>query len=91
MIPRYNPSMPHTFEEVRQIAYELPTEQRILLANSLWESVDTEECDASEAEIEAAWGEEVKHRLDEIDSGAVKLIPHEEFVADLDAHIASKR
>ena len=66
-------TMPHSFEEVRQIACQLPAEQRILLANSLWDSVDTGEDDA--AGIEAAWGVEIKRRLDEIDSGAVKLVP----------------
>jgi putative addiction module component (TIGR02574 family) len=43
------------------------------------------------AEVGAAWDAEIKRRLDEIDSGAVKMISHEEFLADLDAHIASKR
>ncbi len=77
--------MPHSFEEIRRIASELPEDQRILLANSLWESVDPGEGDA--AEVEAAWDEEIKRRLDEIDSGAVELIPGEqvraEMVADL--------
>jgi hypothetical protein len=44
-----------------------------------------------EAQLASAWDSEIKRRLDEIDSGAVELISHEEFVADLDAHIASKR
>jgi hypothetical protein len=43
------------------------------------------------AEMESAWGDEVKRRLDEIDSGVVKMIPGDEFLADLDAHIASKQ
>ncbi len=43
------------------------------------------------ADLESAWGDEIKRRLDEIDSGAVKMIPNDEFLADLDAHIASKR
>lgn len=43
------------------------------------------------AEMESAWGDEIKRRLDEIDAGAVKMIPHEEFLADLDADIASKQ
>src|ERR1700684_51218 len=78
LIPRYNSGMPHTYEEVRQFANELRTEQRILLANSLWESVDTDECGGTEAEIEAAWGEEVERRVAEIDSGAVQTIPWEQ-------------
>jgi putative addiction module component (TIGR02574 family) len=43
------------------------------------------------AEMKSAWGDEIKRRLDEIDSGAVKMIPGDEFLADLDAHIASKQ
>jgi len=39
--------MAHTYEEVQQIACELPPDQRILLANSLWEGVEREEFDAS--------------------------------------------
>jgi predicted transcriptional regulator len=45
----------------------------------------------SAVEVESAWDTEIKRRLDEIDSGAVKMIPHEEFLADLGAHITSKR
>jgi hypothetical protein len=51
-IPRYNLPMPRSYEEVRQIAYELPEDQRILLANALWDSVET-------AEDEAAWQKNV--------------------------------
>ena len=43
------------------------------------------------ANVEAAWGDEIKRRLDEIDSGAVKMIPLEEVLADMDARIAAKR
>jgi putative addiction module component (TIGR02574 family) len=75
--------MPHSFEEVRQIAHELPTEQRILLANSLWESVDTEECGSTETEIDAAWGEEVERRVAEIDSGAAQMIPWEQVRSEM--------
>ena len=83
--------MQHSFEEVQQLAHSLPEDQRIQLANSLYESVITEGLGGSEAEIEAAWGDEIKRRIDEIDSGQVKMVSHEEFLARLDAHIASKR
>lgn len=82
--------MQPSFEEVEKLAHALSEDQRIRLANSLYESVAGEE-HASEAEIEAAWGDEIKRRLDEIDSGKVQMISHEEFLAHLDAHIASKR
>jgi putative addiction module component (TIGR02574 family) len=81
--------MPHSYEEARQIAHELPVDQRILLANSLWESVDRDSDDA--AAIEAAWDGEIKRRLDEIDSGAVELVPLEDVIARMDERILAKQ
>ena len=75
--------MTHTFEEVSQIAHSLPEDQRIQLANSLYESVSHEEPEGTEAEITAAWEVEIKRRLDEMDSGAVQMIPGEEVMAKM--------
>lgn len=82
--------MQHSFEEIRQLAHTLPEDQRIKLANSLYESVSPDEEQASEAEIAAAWDDEIKRRLDEIDSGEVELIPMEEVLARMDARRKSK-
>lgn len=79
------------YDNVHQLALALPEDQRIRLAKALYESVDIAEERESEAEIEAAWGAEIKRRLEEIDSGAVELIPLDDVPADMDAHIASKR
>lgn len=84
-IPRYNLPMPHTYEEVRQIAYELPKDQRILLANSLWESADSEECDATEAEIDAAWDGEIARRVAAIKAGTAVTYSMQEVEEDLRA------
>lgn len=81
--------MQPSFEEVEKLAHALPEEQRIRLANSLYESVAEEE-QVSEAEVEAAWGDEIKRRLDEIDSGKVELIPMDEVLARMDARRKSK-
>jgi putative addiction module component (TIGR02574 family) len=81
--------MAHSYEEVHQLAQELPADQRIMLANALWESVDAAE-EVTEAEVAAAWDEEINRRLEEIDSGKVEMIPLEEVLADMDAQIASK-
>ncbi|MGA2536978.1 MAG: addiction module protein [Terracidiphilus sp.] len=75
--------MPHTFEEVRQIAQELTKEQRILLANSLWESVDREESGASEAEVTAAWDDEIARRVEEIKAGTAVTYSLDEVAAEL--------
>jgi putative addiction module component (TIGR02574 family) len=37
----------------------------------------------SEAHVEAAWSEEIKRRLAEVDANAVELIPWEEVRAEL--------
>jgi putative addiction module component (TIGR02574 family) len=73
--------MPRSFEEVSQIAHSLPEDQRIQLANSLYESVVHDDPEGSEADIAAAWDDEIKRRLDEIDSGAVQMIPGDEVMA----------
>jgi putative addiction module component (TIGR02574 family) len=88
-IPRYDLLMQHTYEEVSQIASELPEDQRILLANSLWESVGSDAVPA--VEVEAAWDGEIKRRLDEIDSGAEQLVPLEDVLARMDARILAKQ
>jgi antitoxin MazE len=75
--------MAHSFEEVRQIASELPVDQRILLANSLWESVDRGESDATEAEVDAAWDGEIGRRVAEIKAGSAVTCSLEEVEADL--------
>jgi putative addiction module component (TIGR02574 family) len=79
-ISRYNLPMQHTFEEVQQFARELPEDQRILLATSLWESTD-----ASEAEITAAWEPEIARRVEEIKSGTAVTYSLAEVEADLRA------
>jgi putative addiction module component (TIGR02574 family) len=81
--------MPHSFEEVRQIASQLPADQRVLLANSLWESVDNSSEDA--AGVEAAWDSEVLLRLNAIDSGTVEMVPLDDVLARMDARLLAKQ
>jgi putative addiction module component (TIGR02574 family) len=45
----------------------------------------------SAAEVEAAWDAEIKRRLDEIDSGAVKMIPGDEVIARMDSRPKTRR
>ncbi len=71
------------FEDARQ----LPPGELEWLVESLFVASAGE----TETQIAAAWDDEIKRRLYQIDSGAVELIPLEEVRADMDAHIASKR
>jgi putative addiction module component (TIGR02574 family) len=75
--------MPHTYEEVRQFAEELPEDERILLANSLWESAVAGEHEAGEAEIAAAWDAEIARRVEEIKAGTAVTCSLEDVAADL--------
>jgi putative addiction module component (TIGR02574 family) len=65
-------------EEVSAIlkkALALPPEARAAIADSLLESLDPS---PPEQDVEAAWSEEIKHRIEDIDSGRVHLVPYEE-------------
>jgi putative addiction module component (TIGR02574 family) len=61
--------------ELLKKALALPPEARAALAGSILESLDDEPADEG---VEAAWNEEIKRRIEEIDSGKVQMIPYEE-------------
>lgn len=85
-ISRYNLPMSPKAQELLEQARQLPPDEQEWLAEFL---LIKDERVA--ADLESAWSDEIKRRLDEIDSGAVKMIPNDEFLADLDAHISSKQ
>jgi hypothetical protein len=64
-------------QEILEDARQLPPDEVDWLIESLLIKDDHE----PEAAVEAAWDGEVKRRLDEIDSGAVKMMPAEEVHA----------
>ncbi|HKM84915.1 MAG TPA: addiction module protein [Terriglobales bacterium] len=68
--------------ELLKKALALPPEARAALATSLFESLDQEPADEG---VEAAWSEEVKRRIEDIDSGKVQMIPYEEVLRRLAA------
>jgi putative addiction module component (TIGR02574 family) len=57
--------------ELLNEALKLPTEARAALADSLLDSLDVE----VDEDAEQAWRQEIHQRLQEIDNGAVELIP----------------
>lgn len=67
--------MTETASDILKKALALPAEARAAIASSLLESLDE---GAADEGVEAAWSEEIKRRIEEIDSGKVKLIPYEE-------------
>ena len=65
-------------DELSRKARALPPEERVRLAEELLATV--QEVDP---EVEAAWDEEIRRRIEEIDSGKAKLIPAEEMFAEV--------
>jgi putative addiction module component (TIGR02574 family) len=78
-----SPNAQRLLDEARQ----LPPDEREWLAEFLL--IDDESVSA--AEVQSAWGDEIKRRLDEIDSGAVEMIPSEEVLARMDARLKARR
>ena len=78
-----SPNAQRLLDEARR----LPPDEREWLAESLLIGDES----ISAAELETAWDAEIKRRLDEIDSGAVKMIPGEEVLARMDARLKERR
>ena len=73
------PAMTRDVTELFREASELPEADRAELAGRLLETLHGE----PDAEVEAAWAEEIERRVRPLDSGEVKTIPWEEVRARL--------
>jgi putative addiction module component (TIGR02574 family) len=74
-------------QKILEEALQLPPDELDWLVESLLIKEKSE----PEAEIEAAWDSEIKRRLDEIDSGAVEMIPLDDVIAEMDATIRARQ
>lgn len=80
------------FETTLQPALALTREQRAEIAYRLIRSLDgPEPTPAEQAEIDAAWADEIERRARSIDEGKAKLIPGEQVMADGESAIAQAR
>ena len=66
-------------QQILQTALSLPYDERVEIAESLIWSLDEKEA----TEIEAAWAQEIKRRLDSIDGGEAQMIPWEEAIRSM--------
>jgi hypothetical protein len=82
-ISRYNLPMSPSARKILEEALQLPPDELDWLVESLL----IKDKGAAEAEIEAAWDNEIKRRLEEIDSGAVEMGPLDDVIAEMDARI----
>jgi len=69
-----------TANEIYEAARDLPCDEKHLLVLMLQQDIDAEE---KEEGYDEAWDAEIAKRLEEIDSGKVKMIPGEEVFARL--------
>jgi putative addiction module component (TIGR02574 family) len=70
--------MPDLVANLSAQARALPPEDRARLAEELLASLDPQD-----TEVEAAWDEELRRRIDEVERGAVQLIPAEQAFAQV--------
>ena len=71
--------MARKLQELFREAAELTDRERAELAGMLIESLDSE----PDADVEAAWAEEVERRVRQVDAGEVEMIPWEQVRAEL--------
>ena len=70
--------MANLIEELSSQARKLPAADRVRLAEELLATLHK-----PDNEVEAAWEEEIRLRIAEIDAGTAKLIPAEEVFAQV--------
>ena len=71
--------MERNLNDLFQQAVQLPERDRATLAGLLIETLDP----VSEPDVEAAWSEEIRRRVAEVDAGTVELIAWEDVRAEL--------
>ena len=82
----------HLTPEVSKLleqALSLSVEEQELLADSLFSNLDREMNEGLvDVGVEGAWAEEIKRRIDDIQSGKTKMVPYEEVRRRLAARLA---
>ncbi len=76
--------MNRSAQQILEDALQLPPDDMDWLVESLLIKGNGK----AEPEIQAAWDDEIKCRLDEIDSGTVELIPEEQVRAEMIARLS---
>jgi putative addiction module component (TIGR02574 family) len=79
--------MARSAKEILEEARQLPPDQ----IDWLVESLLIKDADEPQTDLGASWESEVKRRIDEIDSGAVKLVPLEDVFSRMDLRAARRK
>lgn len=71
--------MPLTFDQLTEEAMQLPATSRVLLADKLVESLESEQLD----EIHRLWAAEAIRRRDEVRAGKIQAVPGEQVLDEV--------
>lgn len=77
--------------EVERALLALPPHERAAVIHSGLLSLDDERADVSQEDIDAAWRDEFRRRIDDIETGRVDLVSHHETVALALARLEARR
>ena len=75
-------------EAVYELGMELDVDERAVVAHKLLASVDGEASDGDQVDVDAAWKDEIRRRIDEVERGEVQLVSGEESQARVRALLA---
>lgn len=73
-------------DRLREQAKQLSDDERCILGAELL----APDGDTGIADVEQVWDEEIQRRVEEIKSGKVQMIPHEEVMASLRAELGCR-
>ena len=76
--------MANALEEIIREALQLPRQQRLVLAGFL---LELEEANGN-ANVDSAWEEEIRSRIQAIDNGTALGIPYEEVMCEAKKRLA---
>ena len=74
--------MSETAQQLISSALQLPASDRAKVVDAILASLQPELDGDSAAEIQNAWADEIRNRIDDIDAGRVKTIPSAESMED---------
>lgn len=83
--------MAQNVEEVLESAKSLTRDQMADLAYQLLRALDDDVAEVDQVRVDAAWRAEFRRRVDEVESGRVQLVDHEQTVSDARALLAERR
>ncbi|MFO8024454.1 addiction module protein [Thiohalophilus sp.] len=82
--------MARSINDLEKEVFALPGENRVRIALDLIRSLDKDNESLSREEWEAAWTEEIRRRLEDIQAGRVELLDAEQVMAELRARYPKK-